>query len=438
MRIETIEISGFASVVKAVHLPFGISEKGRTRVNMLWNNEQGDTFVSCNSSVDIDPKDIELISKLVKSGTEHSKVLRGALVYAKISAPRFFWQEFDTYRIGVEKLSSGSTMHEIGRRLLTVNDFAVNDVVKEALTPLPDPKSWDTVLHFDMPEKPECKILNKYGRDYEIWNNGDIYACEFVSEDKMPTGEIRRRVFPRTKLRLGGTRTPQGYFQVGIGGRKGRTEMVHRLIAEAFVPNPENKPFVNHIDGDKGNCSPSNLEWCTSAENNAHAMATGLNDASTIRKRYLNFKGSKNYSEDDVYAWRIMRAAGMTHNEISKATGVGITTLSSYLVHDGDYGNSKYYADFKQAYALEKTIESINEQINLYNTEQDNAILHDIKTMLPESFIQTRVVMMSYQALRNIYRQRCHHRLPEWRTFCEWIESDSVPFSKEFITVGLK
>lgn len=72
-------------------------------------------------------------------------------------------------------------------------------------------------------------------------------------------------------------RTQQGYKHVTLTiNKKPKSFRVHRLVAIAYIPNPENKPYVNHLDGCRSNNIVSNLEWCTPSENTAHAVATGL------------------------------------------------------------------------------------------------------------------------------------------------------------------
>lgn len=63
------------------------------------------------------------------------------------------------------------------------------------------------------------------------------------------------------------------YLSVVLCGKK---KYVHRLVAEAYIHNPNNLDTVNHKDGDKLNCSINNLEWCSSSENQKHAWDTGL------------------------------------------------------------------------------------------------------------------------------------------------------------------
>lgn len=68
-----------------------------------------------------------------------------------------------------------------------------------------------------------------------------------------------------------------GYFRVNVKRQgKQHTLLVHRAVAEAFLPNPEGKATVNHRDGNKANNHLGNLEWSTYAENAKHAWDTGL------------------------------------------------------------------------------------------------------------------------------------------------------------------
>ena len=90
------------------------------------------------------------------------------------------------------------------------------------------------------------------GWDYSVSSMGE------VKNDK--TGKIK------TPVVSGG-----GYVQVALyGEKKYKRFFVHRLVATAFIPNPENKPQINHINGDKADNRAENLEWVTASENQHH------------------------------------------------------------------------------------------------------------------------------------------------------------------------
>ena len=116
IEIKTIEIAGFRAAVEALRLPFGKECRSETLSKQIADDEGVFGYsIEYASHIEFDEKDLHLMSVLTKRGDEHAKVVRGIMVYAEINAPRFWWQEMDTYRVGTDRLSSESTMHIQGK-----------------------------------------------------------------------------------------------------------------------------------------------------------------------------------------------------------------------------------------------------------------------------------------------------------------------------------
>lgn len=102
-----------------------------------------------------------------------------------------------------------------------------------------------------------------------------------------------------------------------IKGNHKQVMKVHRAVAEAFIPNPNNKPQVNHIDGNKQNNNVSNLEWVTTSENMIHAIKSGLVPNKKIKekriRKTLDFQNTTIYQYDKngkfIKEWKNIKEA---------------------------------------------------------------------------------------------------------------------------------
>ena len=110
MKIETLEISGFRSCLEALRLPYGLECRSKTNFDYATVPFNRQMF-GFHTYIDLNPKDITLLSTLVKRGPQHSKCIRGINVYYKITAPIYFFSELETYTVGHYRLASESTMH---------------------------------------------------------------------------------------------------------------------------------------------------------------------------------------------------------------------------------------------------------------------------------------------------------------------------------------
>ena len=139
------------------------------------------------------------------------------------------------------------------------------------------------VIVIDMNE--EWKDIPELDGDYQISNMGQVRRSKISigsGSHKTYVGKILK-----TELDI------NGYERFRRQPKHLRFR-VHRLVAEAFIPNPFGKPYVNHINGVKTDNRVKNLEWCTTEENNTH------NDVLTIQRFISSLDSQRAYTKSDL------------------------------------------------------------------------------------------------------------------------------------------
>ena len=151
----------------------------------------------------------------------------------------------------------------------------------------------------------EWKSIEGYEGLYEVSNLGNIRSLP--RNGTVPV--------PRT---LKVSEDKDGYGVITLRNANRCTKRAHRLVAKAFIPNPDNKPQINHKDGNKLNNNVHNLEWATGSENILHAKRLGLQAECPNRKRVRQIDEDSNV----VAEFQSMR-------EAEKITGIHWTGISA-------------------------------------------------------------------------------------------------------------
>ena len=166
IKIENFEVFGWEHAIRGMRNPMNSWEKS----DSVFIDEDGDwytitgdfgpfknvgEFSTDGQQVYIGPNDLDLMKRLRNAGTDHRKFMRMITVYLDITAPLYWWKEFDTYKVGTVA-NSCSTMHKIAAKEFTLDDFSCEHLTAESIT-------------FGL--EPIIDILNKNRELYIQWEN---------------------------------------------------------------------------------------------------------------------------------------------------------------------------------------------------------------------------------------------------------------------------
>lgn len=162
-------------------------------------------------------------------------------------------------------------------------------------------------------------------------------------------GRLKYKIQSKYKITLG-SKSADGYRRASLTGNNNKLSTgIHRLVALLFIPNPENKSYVNHIDGNKENNNSSNLEWTTPSENSQHAHNKGLNNSK--KNIYQLDENNKIINDFDSLkkAYEYLNKCELNGNNEGKLGGLS-KVLNMYKKNNVSRKYQGYYWCFKDDY----------------------------------------------------------------------------------------
>ena len=164
---------------------------------------------------------------------------------------------------------------------------------------------------------------------YQVSNLARVKSIDHYCSGRYGSGKQTGRVLRQSKCY-------KGYMRVSINKNNKRfTTGAHRLLALHFIPNPQNKPQVNHINGIKDDNRIENLEWCTNQENQIHAIKNNLTNPNYGEKHH-----NSKLSNDQVLQIRYLHSVGYTGKKLAEHYRVSGAAMSK-IVRNETYINLK-------------------------------------------------------------------------------------------------
>lgn len=128
MKFENTEVWGFKHALRGMRNPLESWDKSDTFINGNCGTDCSCENCSQTEGIEIGERDLFLMQKLIKAGSEHRKFLRQIFVSVDITAPLYWWKEFDTYKIGTVS-NSTSTMHKLASTPITMDCFENGEMI---------------------------------------------------------------------------------------------------------------------------------------------------------------------------------------------------------------------------------------------------------------------------------------------------------------------